>query len=71
MINRYVQVGLTLDLVMEESSMKSEEPLDFELFNVVAVTAVELFALLVLILCNVIGIRWLFLFYAIFLLLLF
>ena len=57
MINKYVQVGPTLDLLMEESSMKSEEPLEFELFNVVAVTAVELFALLVLILCNVIGIR--------------
>ena len=57
MINKYVQVGPTLDLLMEESSMKSEEPLGFDLFNVVAVTAVELFALLVLILCNVIGIR--------------
>ena len=57
MVKQYVQVGPTLDLLMEVSSLKSEEPLEFELFNVVAVTAVELFALLVLILCNVIGIR--------------
>ena len=57
MINKYVQVGPTLDLLMEVSSLKSEQRLEFELFNVVAVTAVELFALFVLILCNVIGIR--------------
>ena len=61
MVKKYVQVGLTLDLLMEESRLKSEQPLDFELFNIVAVTAVELFGLLVLILCNVIGIRWLYL----------
>ena len=57
MVKQRVQVGPTLDLLMEVSSLKSEQRLEFELFNVVAVTAVELFALLVLILCNVIGIR--------------
>ena len=51
MVKQSAQVAPTLDLLMEESS-------DFELFNVVLVTAAELFGLLVLILCNVIGIRW-------------
>ena len=52
------QVGPTLDLLMEESSLESEGLLDFELFEIVAVTVAEVFGLLVLIICNVIGIRW-------------
>ena len=51
-------MGPTLDLLMEESSLESEGLLDFELFEIVAVTAAEIFGLLVLIICNVIGIRW-------------
>ena len=43
---------------MEESKLtNAETSMDFELFNIVAVTAAELLGLLVLILCNVIGIR--------------
>ena len=48
-------MGAILEMLVEDSNLAQK---DFEMANLLAVAAAELFGLLVLILCNVVGIRY-------------